>query len=423
MMVVYYNVPLAGISLSPLDALIGILMPMAFLGLAAYFVIRKELKKTAGDLMKGDDEKTKVNALERSVNLSRFSFSTKFQLREQMRSIPRMLFLLFGVAAASFLMLVGFTINHSMNTVLGGDDDMFRFAIEYSFHTVQQGEAPEGAEPFNAILVFPEGRESAQFYVMGILPDSSAILPRDASGNLLPRDQVTITFPLANRLNLRPGDTITFTNRMDGQTYSLAIDAVAQTYTGQFIFMPLAEFNQMVGMPPDSYSGLLANRELDIDPRLLSGLKDMREAGDAMDDLAGPMMAMIVAVTVVAGLVGMVIIFLVTSLMIEESRRSISLLKVFGYRDREVAKLILSGSTWVVIAGFLLGIPVMLLSTSALFRFLGEMINLVLPMLLHPAHVLISFLLIFGVYLLTRKLCGRKLAKVSMSEALKAGAE
>jgi len=79
--------------------------------------------------------------------------------------------------------------------------------------------------------------------------------------------------------------------------------------------------------------------------------------------------------------------------------------------------------TWVVVAGFLLGVPVMLLSTSALFRFLGEMINLVLPMLLSPLHVLISFLLIFGVYLLTRKLCGRKLAKVSMSEALKAGAE
>jgi len=119
----------------------------------------------------------------------------------------------------------------------------------------------------------------------------------------------------------------------------------------------------------------------------------------------------------------MVIIFLVTSLMIEESRKSISLLKVFGYRNREVARLILGSSTWVVVAGFALGVPVMLLTMSALYQFLGEMINLVLPMLIHPLHVLISFLLIFAVYLLTRKLCGRKLAKVSMSEALKAGAE
>jgi len=424
MMVLYYNVPLAGISLSPLHALIGVLMPVVFLGLAAFFVIRKELKKTAGELMKGDNGATKVNILERSVNLSRFSFSAKFQLREQMRSIPRLLFLLFGVTAASFLMLVGFTINHSMNAVLGGStDEMFNFSIEYSFNAIQQGEIPEGAEPFNAIHVFPEGRETALFYVMGILPDSNAILPRDASGNLLPRNQVTITFPLANRLSLRPGDTITFTNRMDGQSYSLVIDGVAQTYTGQFIFMPLAEFNYMIGMSSDSYSGLLAEHELDIDPRLLAGLMDLREAGDAMDDLAGAMMAMIVAVTVVAGLIGMVIIFLVTSLMIEESRKSISLLKVFGYRNGEVTKLILSSSTWVVVAGFLLGIPVMLLTMSALYEFLGEMINLVLPMLLSPLHVLISFLLILAVYLLTRKFCGRKLAKVSMSEALKGGAE
>lgn len=44
-------------------------------------------------------------------------------------------------------------------------------------------------------------------------------------------------------------------------------------------------------------------------------------------------------------------------------------------------------------------------------------------MVVNPLYVLISFALIFMVYEITRRLSGRKLAKISMSEALKAGME
>jgi len=321
-------------------------------------------------------------------------------------------------------MLIGFTINNSMNVVLaGGESDMYDFAIEYSFKEVQHGNVPNGAEPFNAMRCYPEGRESAEFYVMALSPDSAGINLRDSGGNNLSKDQVNITYPLASRLKLKVGDSITFINKLDGKSYSLAIDAVVETYSGQFIFMPLDRFNSMAGMPPGSYSGLLSNRILDIDERLLAGVKDMHETNDSMDDLAAPMMSMIITVTVVAGLMGIIIIYLVTSLVIEESRGTISLLKVFGYRGKEVAGLILNGSTWVVIAGFLLGLPLMFISGNALYGYLGEMVNLVLPMIISPLYVLISFVVIIAVYYLTRKLCGRKLSKISMNEALKAGAE
>jgi putative ABC transport system permease protein len=423
MMIAYYNVPFTAIHLSPVTIVIGILMPVVFLVFAGFFVIRKELKKTAGELMKGDSGKTKINVLERTFKLERFKFNTKFQLREQMRSIPRLLFLLLGVSAASFLMLLGLTLNNSMNTVFGGTDDMFNFAVEYSFKAVQQGDVPEGAEAFNAIRSFPEGRENIEFYVMAITTNSVAVNLRDASGGKLSMGQVNITAPLATRLKLRAGDTINFIDRMNGESYSLVINGIAETYTGQFIFMPLDRFNEMTGMAHGSYSGLLSDRELDIDPNLLAGVKNLQEASDAMDDLAGPMMSMIIAVTMIAGLIGMVIIFLVTSLMIEESRGTISMLKVFGYRGKEIGKLILNSSTWVVIAGFVFGIPVTLIFGTAMWRYLGEMINMVLPMIINPMYVLISFVVIFAVYLFTKWLCGKKLAKISMSEALKAGAE
>ncbi|WP_201388962.1 hypothetical protein [Ktedonobacter sp. SOSP1-52] len=50
-------------------------------------------------------------------------------------------------------------------------------------------------------------------------------------------------------------------------------------------------------------------------------------------------------------------------------------------------------------------------------------INMLIPMILNPLYVLISFVLIFVVYKITKWFCGRKLTKISMSEALKSGLE
>lgn len=417
-----YNVPVTGLSFPPLSMALGVLMPMALLSLSSCLVLRRVLRKSAAELMKGDEQKAKVNSLERVLRLERFKFSTKFQLREQIRSIPRLLLLLLGVSAASMLLLLGFTINHSMNFLMENGASDRNFPMEYAFKEIQQGAVPEGAEPFNAIRCYPEGRETAEFYLMGLKPDSIGINMRDSSGNDMPRNQVNITSPLANRLRLKVGDTINFVNKVDGKLYSRKIYGIVKSYSAQYIYMPLDEFNRMTGNAPGSYIGVLSKNKLNIDENLLAGVHDFGEL-DALADLSLTMTTMVALITIVASLAGAIIIFLVTSLMIEESRSTISLMKVFGYRGKEVAKLILNSSAPVVFIGFWLGLPLMLAVGNTLYGYLGEMINFVMPMIVSPLYVLISFVVIFAVYEVTKWLCGRKLAKISMSEALKAGTE
>ncbi len=424
MLTSYYNVPVGPIDPMPWNALAAVLLPSLILGLASFLVVRNELGKTAAELMKGDEQEAKTGRLERGIPLDRFRFQTRFRLRAQLRSLPRLLFLLIGVTGASALLLFGFTINHSMNTLLGGSaNDVYRFAYEYSFKSLQQGAAPDGAEPFNAMRCYADGRENLEFYVTGIPEDSHSVALKDAHGVALPTAQVNVTSPLAQRLNLRAGDQLRFVNKLDGQTHALTVQGIAETYAGQMVFMPLTRFNAMAGLPEGSYSGLFSDRQLPIEDTRLSGVKDLANLSSAMDDIALPMMAMVLFITVIAALMGAVIIFLVTSLMIDESRQTISLMKVFGYRQRELASLILSSSTPVVILGFLLGVPLMTLTANAMYGYLGEMINLALPMILSPLWMLVSFVIILGVYQLTKLLCAKKLAKVPMSEALKAGAE
>jgi putative ABC transport system permease protein len=376
--------------------------------------------------MKGDEQKVKVNFIERALRLERFNFTTKFQLREQVRSIPRLLFLVLGVSAASMILLYGFTYNYSMDVVMNkGMLARYQYPLEYNFkevRDVRDGGIPEGAEPYNAFRVYPEGRESVEFYLLGMQPDSVGIKVKDVRGNALSRDQVNISSPLASRLKLKEGDTIRVVNKLDGKTYSLTIDGIVEAYGEQFVFMPLDEFNHMTGQPLGSYRTVLSSHEINFDENLLAGVMDARHP-EAYKDLASPTTLIVTSITILAVLIAVIIIYLVTSLMIDESRNTISLLKVLGYRGKELAKLILNSITLAVFIGFWLGLPLMLAFGNYLSGYVAEMINMVIPMIVNPLYVLISFVLIFAVYEITKRLSGRKLAKISMSEALKAGTE
>lgn len=421
-MIFYYNVPVPRIELSFLNVFIGILTPILFLGSSSYLVMRTELKRSPAELMKGDKQKNKVNFLERSFKLEKLKFSTKFKLREQFRSISRLVFLFLGVTIASVLMLFGFTIMNSFNHVFD-TSDAYQFEYEYAFRDLQFGEVPEGAEAFNAGKFYLEKNEEMEFYISGIEPDSTLTILKDNKGNLIPNNQTNITKPLADRLGIKAGDTVTFINKEDGRPYNFHIDAVADSYVEQFIYVPIDEFNQKLGFPENSYMGLFSTIKLDIPDKELSGMKSMSEMPDAMDEFFGQMISMVALITIVSSIVALIILYLVTSLIIEENRKTISLFKVFGYRRSEIKSMILNGSTFIIMAGFIIAIPIMAASMGAMYGYIGNMINLVLPTIISPLYVAVCFMVIMLTYQLSKLLCSKRVNEVSMNEALKAGSE
>lgn len=421
-MVSYYNIPVTGIQLNILNVFMGIMMPILFLGLSSYLVIRSELKRSPGELMKGDKQKTRVNFLERGLKLERFRFSTKFKLREQLRSISRLMFLFLGVTSASVLMLFGFTImssfDHAFNTT-----DTYQFEYEYAFKDLQYGEAPKGAEVFSAGRFYPENNEKIEFYISGVEPDSTILTLKDSKGNLLPNDRTNITKPLADRLGIKAGDDVSFINKEDGKAYTFHIDAVADSSMEQFIFMPIDKLNAQLKLPENSYMGLWSTIKLDISDELLSGTKKLSEIPNAMDEMLGTMVSMVVMMTIISCVVALIILYLVTSLIIEENKNTISLFKIFGYKRSEIRSLILNSSTFVIVAGYLISIPFVAVSFGAMYGYLGSTINLVLPTVISPFYVVLCFVVIMLTYQLSKLMCAKKVNGVTPSEALKVGTE
>lgn len=425
-MLVFYNLPSKPMVFLPINLALAVLMPITLTGLSSLLTIRKILRQTAATLMKGDGQNSKVNWLEKSLRLERFRFNTKYRIREQVRSIPRLLFLVLGVGAASMILLYGFTFNASMDLVMKkGALERYNYAIEYNFKEVQNVASrsiPEGAEGYNSLRAYPEGRERVEFYLLGMAPDSVGLKMSGANGSQLSKKQVNITEPLARRLKLKAGDSLQFKDKLNGQTYRLKIDGIIEAYGEQYIFMPLDAFNQMTGQPQGSYRTVLSKDELSYDQKLLSGVMDARDP-EKYEEANSATGLIVASVTALAVLIAVIIIYLVTTLMLEESRSTISLFKVLGYRRKELARLMLNSTNAGVMAGFWLGLPLMLAFGNLLFGYVAEVTNMLIPMVIPPLYVLVSFVVIFGVYEATKGLCAKKLDRITMGDALKAGSE
>ncbi len=407
-----------------LSVLAGILMPVFALGISSYLVIHSQLKHTAVQLMRGGKLSSKINVLERTFKLEHFRFNTKFKLREQLRSISRLIFLLLGVTSASVLILFGFAIMSSYSEVFKtGSADIYHFEYEYAFKSLHTEPVQDGVEIFNNGLFYPIDAESIEFYVIGVEPNSTYLSFRDEKGTFLSNDQTNITEALAKRLGVKAGDNVSLVNKKDGKVYVLHIDGVADSYAGQAIHIPIERFNEMLSLKENSYIGLWSMEPLEIESSELAGMKVMSEISNSVDFMLRPIIYSMACVIFIACVVAMIILYLVTSLVIEENKITISLFKVFGYKRKEIKSLILNSTTYTVIVGFIISIPIMFVSMNALFSYISSMVNVVLPAKIHPLYILICFFLIMITYELSKLICSKKLNAVSMNEALKAGIE
>lgn len=138
-MLTAFPMPVQKTILNPWLVVFAAALPVIILCGVTWCIIGRTLKTAPAVLMKGGEAKNRVNFLERGLRLDRFGFSTKFKIREQVRSLSRTFFLLFGVVVATMLMLYGLTIKSSVDYMLKqGISELYDFKYEYVFTSAKQ---------------------------------------------------------------------------------------------------------------------------------------------------------------------------------------------------------------------------------------------------------------------------------------------
>ncbi|AQS05374.1 ABC transporter permease [Clostridium beijerinckii] len=419
----FFNIPVGSLSYDISYIIVSILLPIFFLVICSYFVVNKSLKNSPIQLMRGGAEKNKVGFLERKVNLERFSFNTKFKIRELLRSIPRSIFLLLGIVMSTMLLLMGFASKSSIDSLLKESfNEAFKYNYHYVFNSIQNGE-PEKGEPFLEIPFAMKYDNKTTFTLYGVSPDSKYISFKDKSGNMLKTDRIIVTRPLSDKLNIAPEDTLKVINRLDSKEYSITVDSIAETFVGQYVYMPLDTLNNMLGFTSGSYIGLWSTEKIDIPENKLLTVVTVDDMKKAFDTMTKPLQAIIGSIAFISFIIGLIVIYVVTSLTIEENKDNISLLKVLGYRKKEIYSLILNSSRFIVVLGYILGVPLLLGSLTALFKSITKEMSISFPVTLDYSYIIIGFVIIYLTFELSKLLSRKKINKISMAEALKSRVE
>lgn len=423
MVISYYNLPLLTINFNLKYIIISLLLPLIFLMPVTYIVINRVLKLTPLQLMRGGRNKTKVNFIEKKIKLDRFNFNTKFKIREIIRSLPRTLLLILGVTFASMLLLLGFATKDSMDYVVNKSYKDISSNYAYTFKTFQSGNTYPGEKRSISMFTTNLNNNSKDFAICGVQKDSKLLNMVDEDNNPIDFNQVVMTKSLSDRLHIHPGDEIKVKNKLNSKEFTIKIDKIAQSYIGDTIYMPLQSFNKLNGYPESSYLMIDSKEKLSLPQDMLLSVTTKQDLIDGYDTLLKPFRYMIGGIASVAFIIGLIVIYVVTSLLIEENKGNISMLKILGYKNREISSLILNSSSILVILGFIISVPLLLTSLAGFFSLMTESLDITIPAKLNLINILISFIVIMTAYELSKLLNKRKILSVSMSKSLNEKAE
>ncbi|MFR3877902.1 MAG: FtsX-like permease family protein [Collinsella sp.] len=134
------------------------------------------------------------------------------------------------------------------------------------------------------------------------------------------------------------------------------------------IYMSIDDFNELFDNDAAYFNGYVSDEKLDLDARYFAGdttPDDMRAVGDQFIGMMSKMIGMMIGLAVFIFLLFM---YLLTKAVIDHSARSISYMKVFGYRDGEISHLYIRSITLCVAASLVLSLPVIIGSLTAIFR-------------------------------------------------------
>ncbi len=417
----FFSVPIGALSYNPIYLVIGIIMSGAIFCLGSYISLRNIFKHSPAQLMSNKEKVKKINFLERKLKLEGLPFKRKFAIREQLRSIPRLVFLIAGVVIATFFMMYGFIGQSSFDVLLNPpESDIFHSKVEYVFERPQTGPVPAGGEPIAGWHMIMANNFSDSFELAGITENSELITLKDRKGNPLPvqDDMVVISSTMVGRYGLDIGKNLSFVDIINDNEYTVQVTHIADIDSGDFVFTSLGNFNKLMGWENGAYNAIIAQEPLSVPGDMIYKIKTPESTGLALEKYTLFIRYSIYGIAAVAFALGLIILYIIASINIEDNKSHISLMKVFGYRAKEINAMLLNYSRILVVIGYVIGVPVGYMIVKLIFSII-EMFDISMAIYLKPIYLFAGFVIIVLTFEATKLLCARRIARIPLSEALK----
>lgn len=407
----YYSIPAMDVKIPPILIVYGIVMPPLAAIVVNYFVIRKKLSQTALSLIKNEIKQPKGS----NVDLGDMGFVGRFRVRQMLREMRTGLTVVIGMFIALICLMLSLNTATFCSKVKkqNVEDTHYEYMYTYKYPTENP---PEGGEAAYAKTLKKEVYGyNWDVTVLGLSKNTKYFDVDLKNG----KNRVAISSSFAEKYGYGVGDEIVLHDEENDIDYGFTVDSVTQYTPAFYVFMTIDDARELFGAGSDEYNVVFSDKDLEVDPARLYATTTKADIESAAGIFADQMRSMVIMIVIISTLIFVVVMYLMMKVMIDRSAFSISLIKVFGFRTKEIRKLYLDGNFFIIAIGAAICLPLAKLIMSAVYPSLVSNVNCGVKLTFAPWLWAVLYCGILVLYFIINRVLVGRLNKIVPAEVLK----
>ena len=326
-----------------------------------YLSVRSMLKGNAADALKPYVPKNvKSLWIERTGLWKKFGFGTRWNIRDTFRHKSRSIMTLIGVFGCVLLLVASFGMKDSATAYI---DDFYGEGINYETIVVIANDATnEQAKAFaveyngdwasKTSVKLNENTISMEIYNI----ENDRVRFFDSSMNRIDLSDsgVYICKRIADDTGLREGDSITIKQYNSDKTYTFKVAGVISSVSKAIVMTSgYADANAVEYKINNVYTDA---KNVPPNPVVESTIsKD--SIIKSFDNYMQTLNQLIMILAIGAFVLGLVVLYNLGTLSYIERIREMATLKLLGYRDGQISRILVGQNIWTTVLGIIIGIP------------------------------------------------------------------
>lgn len=387
-------------------------IPMILMILINIISLVKRLQLSPLKFIRRDLSKSKRK---KAIKLPHFKFFNRFRIRVIIQNASNYVVLFIGILFANVMLLFGMMmpplLDNFQDKIIDNMISEYQYILKYGVEVENDSAQKYIAD---SLKIVQEDNEGEQITVYGISDNSKYIT------NALPEKAVLVSDTYAEKYSIEKGDTITLCEVYGTKEYEFKVAGIIVYPSSLSIFMTDKYYCDIFDKEEGYFNGYFSNEELmELEDAYVAAVitkDDLIKVSRQLDKSMGNMFQL---VNVFAIALTALLIYLLTKLIIEKNTNSISMVKILGYKNSEIAKLYLMANTWVVVIAEIISLFGAFAIIDMIYFAMMKGYSGWLSFYIAPVIYVENFIIVIVVYLIVALLQFRKIKKIPMDEALK----
>lgn len=345
----YYSLPELDVMIMPYLIVYGVIVPPVICYIVTRLVINKRLSRPVLTLIRNEQKAGRS----KNVKLKDMKFMKLFRLRQIIRESRTAFTVVFGMFVSMLIGIMAVEIYVYCAHVRSQYPEDTKYEYMYTYKYPTENVPKGGYEAYAKTMKKSIYGYSFDVTVMGIT-DDNPFFDVDLEDTA---ESVTISSSISYKFGLKVGDVLTLKDEENNRLYAFEIKAITQYSPSFMVFMPYDRALELFGEQDDFYNVVFSDHELDIEKGRLYSTTTKADVEKAAGIFSDQMRGMIVTLGGVSAVIFAIVLYLMMKVMIDRSSFSIALIKIFGYRNKELKRMYLDGNFYVVMLGAVISVP------------------------------------------------------------------